>query len=92
MTKTDAAVVNWAQAIMLCASMGGAFWAVVMRCAVTDGAPPAGTILGVVAFITLILGSIGALVYRLTPRATAGIGIALAPLTGWVAILIYIIV
>lgn len=92
MTKSSAADVDWVRSTILGAALGGAFWAVVMRFIVAEGAPPAGTLLGAAALVSIVIIGIGALVYRLTSRTTVGVGIALAPLTGWVAILIYIIV
>ncbi|MBP2453002.1 hypothetical protein [Mycolicibacterium lutetiense] len=92
MTEPTAASINWVRATMWGAALGGAFWAIVMRCIVADDGPSSARMLGIVAIVALATVGVGGLVFKFSHWRTAAAAIILAPLTGWVAILIYIVV
>ncbi len=93
MTDPATVPIDWIRATMWGAALGGAFWAVAMRFIVAESSPSLSIVLCVIAFVSsAAIGIGGLMMYGLGGRRTAGAAIALAPLTGWVAILIYIAV
>jgi len=81
--------VDWMRATTWGAVLGGVFWAVVVRFSVLKSGPSIGVLLSVAALISLVVISMGVLIYVRMLRRTLGIGMVLAPITGWIAIGIY---
>ncbi|MDH6196412.1 putative membrane protein [Mycobacterium frederiksbergense] len=92
MTKPSAVSIDWVRAITAGSVLGGVSWAVVMRLMVADGAYCAGTILCIAALLSVVVVGAGGLLHRFSAQRTAGVAIILAPLTGWLAILIFVVV
>lgn len=93
MREADAvtSTTDWTRAATIGALAGGAFWAVAVYALIASGGAPVAWAVVVVVAMVLLVG--GALVHRRASSAAKrylGAGLALAPLTGLVPVVVFL--